>query len=110
MEREIAKEKFYAAKRRIKIWDINVDNIVISKLAKTKTDSKYCIGYLDNFIRPLVLIILKMDGYVKTFKVKDKSNKLISFRIDNQKLLEKYKANWIKTEGLTNFKLNALPV
>ena len=51
-----------------------------------------------------------MDGCVKTFKVKDKSNKLISFRIDNQKLLEKYKANWIKTEALTNFELNALPV
>ena len=29
---EIAKEKF-----AIKIWDINVDNIVISKLVKTKT-------------------------------------------------------------------------
>ena len=30
-EREIVKEKFYAAKRPIKIWDVNVDNIVISK-------------------------------------------------------------------------------
>ena len=35
-----------------------------------------------------------MSGYVKTFKVEDKKNKLISFRIDNQKLLEKYKAIW----------------
>ena len=29
--REIAKEKFYAAKKPIKIWDVNVGNIVISK-------------------------------------------------------------------------------
>ena len=36
-EREIAKERFYAAKRPIKTWDVNVDNIVISKLVKTKT-------------------------------------------------------------------------
>ena len=79
-EREIAKEKFYAAKRPINIWwDINADNTVISKLVKTKTSSKYCIGYLDKFIRPLVLIMPKMSGYVKTFKVKDKSNKLMSF-------------------------------
>ena len=44
MEREIAKDKFYAAKKPIKIWDVNVDNIVISKLVKTKTNFKYVIG------------------------------------------------------------------
>ena len=34
-----------------------------------------------------------MNGYVKIFKVieEDKNNKLISFRIDNEKPLEKYK-------------------
>ena len=37
---EIAKEKFYAAKKPTKIWDLNVDNLVISKLIKTKTNSK----------------------------------------------------------------------
>ena len=79
-EKEIAKEKFYAAKKPIKIWDVNVDNIVISKLVKTKTNSKYLIGIkFDKAIRPLVLIMPKMSGYVKTFKVKegdkDKNNK-----------------------------------
>ena len=35
-----------------------------------------------------------MNGYVKIFKVieENKNNKLISFRIDNEKLLEKYKS------------------
>ena len=47
---EIAKKKFYAAKKSLKIWDVNVDNIVISKLVKTKTNSKYLIGYLDKAI------------------------------------------------------------
>ena len=70
-EREIAKEKFYAVKKPIKIWDgVNVDNIFISKLDKTKTNSKHLIGYLDKGIEPLVLIMPKMSGYVKTFKVK----------------------------------------
>ena len=43
----------------------------------------------------------KTSGYVKTFKVKDKKSKLVSFRIDNMKLLEKYKAIWTKIEDLT---------
>ena len=29
---EIAKEKFYVVKNPIKIWDLNIHNIVISKL------------------------------------------------------------------------------
>ena len=62
------------------------------------------IGYLDKVIRQLVLILPNMIGYVKRFKVKngdkDKNNKLMSFRIDDEKLLEKYSAIWIKVEDL----------
>ena len=32
-EAKIAKEKFYAAKKPIEIWDVNVDNIAISKIS-----------------------------------------------------------------------------
>ena len=88
---EIARETFYTAKKPIKIWDVIVDNIVISKLVKAKTNSKYLIGYLDKDIKPLVLIISKMSGDVKTFKVEHKINKLMSFGIDGEKLLQKYK-------------------
>ena len=93
------------------IWDVNADNIVISKLLKTKTNSKYLIAYLDKAVRPLVLILPKMEGYIKTFKVKDsnkdKSNKLMSLHISYEKLLEKYKTIWNKIESLKNI---ALPV
>ena len=41
---------------------------------------------------------------------KGKSNKLMSFRIDDEKLLEKYKAIWTKIQNLKNIELNALPV
>ena len=51
-----------------------------------------------------------MSGYAKTFKVVDKINKLMSFCIDDEKLFEKYKAVWNKTEDLKNVKLNALAV
>ena len=84
-ETKVSKEKFYAAKKKtIKTWDGNVDNIIISKLVKTKTNSEYLIRYLDKATRPLVSIMSKMSGYVKTFKVKDgdedRNNKLMSYR------------------------------
>ena len=95
-------------KKTIKIWNVDVDDIVISKIIETKGNSKYLIGYLDEVIRPLVLILPKITGYVKTFK--QKNNKLISLRIDNEKLLRKYKTIWTKIEDLKNIELHALTV
>ena len=45
-KKKVAKENFYGA----------------------KTSSKYLIRYLDKVIRPLVLILSKMSGYVKILK------------------------------------------
>ena len=64
----LTKGKVLCCKKPIKTWEVNVDNIVISKLVKMKTNSKYLIGYLDKDIKPLVLKIPKMSGYVQTFK------------------------------------------
>ena len=103
---KVAKEDFFGAKEPIKI--------VISKLVKRKNNSKYLIGYLDEVIRPSILILPKMSGYVKRFKDKggdkNKCNKLISLHKDDEKLLEKYKTIWTKAEYLKNIELNALPV
>ena len=96
--RNISKEKFYAGNRPINIWDVNVDNIVILKLVKTKTNSKNLIGYLDKTIRPLLLIMPKMSRYLKTFKVKEGHNKLMFFSINDEKLLQKDKGIWTKIE------------
>ena len=68
-ETKVAEEKFYAAKKVIKIWDVDLNNIVISKLIKTKTNSKYLIGHLDRVMRPLVLILPKVDMF-KLLKLK----------------------------------------
>ena len=66
-------------------------NIIILNLTETNNNSKYLIGHLDDeVIEPLVLILDKMSGYVKRLKAKDgnKDNKLMSFHIDDGKLLE----------------------
>ena len=102
---EIAKEKFYVVRKPIKIWDLNVHNIVIPKLVK-KSNFKYLVGYLDEDIRPLVLIIPKMGGYVKTFKAEDKINEIMSFCVDDKKLLERYKTICKETGYLKNIGFN----
>ena len=45
-EKEKAIDTFYAAKKKktIKFWDVNVDNIVVSKLVETKISSEYLTG------------------------------------------------------------------
>ena len=109
----VAKEEFYGAKQPIKIQNVDVDNIVISKSIETKNNSKYLIEYLDEVVGPLVLVLLIMSGYDKTFKNKDmiKEN-LMSVCVDNDKVLEKYKTIWIQTkiEDLGNIELNIVPV
>ena len=110
-ETKVAKETFYGAKTPINIWDVNVDNVVIWKLVETKTNSKYLIGYLDKVIKPLVLVLSKMSGHVKTFKVKDrdkdKNNKLISFRIDDEKLLENVKPFGLRLKTCSQKQISA---
>ena len=47
---------------------------------------------------------------LKYSKSEDRNNKLMSFRIDDNKLLEKYKDILTKIEDLRNIGLNALRV
>ena len=68
------------------------------------------IVIFDENIRPLVLILPKLSryvkhlvsGYLKTLKNGDlnKNKKLMFLRVDDNKLLEKYKTIWTKTEDL----------
>ena len=60
-ESKLAKEKIYAVKQPINIWDVNVNNIIISRLIEIKTNSKYLFGYLNKVIRTLLLIFGKIN-------------------------------------------------
>ena len=74
---------------------------------ETKNNSKYLMGYLDQVIRPLVLILPKMSEHVKIFKDegedKNRKNKLLSLRIDGDNLLQKYKTIWTKIGDSKNW-------
>ena len=81
--------------KAINIWDVDVNNIVILNLIERNNNSKFFIGYLDEVIKPLLSVLPNMSGYVKAFKDKDgnKTNKLMSFSIEDENLLGKYKTN-----------------
>ena len=89
---KVAKEEFYSLKMPIKIYDVNVDNIVISKLVETKNSCKYLIGYFVKVIRPLVLLLPKMSGYIKDKDGdENKNNRLMYLCVEDDKLLKKIK-------------------
>ena len=82
------KKELYDVMKSTKIWDVDADNIVISKLIKTENNSKDLNAYLNEIISLLILISLKMNRYVTMFKFKNK--KLMSLSIDDDKPFEKY--------------------
>ena len=61
MEREVAESKSYVTKKPVKIWNVNADDIVVSKLIEIKANAKYLFGIkFDKAITPLVLIMPKI--------------------------------------------------
>ena len=65
-------------KKANKNFNVNVDNIVISKLVRTWINSKDLKRYLDEVIRLLVLIAPKISEYFKKLKYKggDKNTRI----------------------------------
>ena len=70
-----------------------------------KKSSKYLIGYNDDDIRPLCIKFPQMIGYVRCFE----SNKTMSFKIIDNKLLKKYIQIWKKVKHLLNIKSDSEP-
>ena len=55
-----SKRKLFCCKTPIEVWDVQFGYIVISKLVKTKINSKHLLRYLDKALKPFVLIITKI--------------------------------------------------
>ena len=110
-DKKINKSDFYRNTKVVKIDDIDVNKILVSKEKPygIKDSFKYFIGYIDNdFIVPLfiwalfdndfigLLKLLQMNGYVQKFE----GNATMSFKINNKKLVKKYNQIWKRVEKL----------
>ena len=63
-----------------------------------KNSFKYFLGYNDDVITPLCIKLSQMIGYVKYFD----SNKTMSFKVNDNRLLKKYTKIWEKISSLMN--------
>ena len=108
-DKKINKSVFYRNKKLFNIHDIDVNKILVSKeeLYGTKNSLKYFIGYNDDdVIRPLCIKLPQMIDYVKHFD----SNKTMSFKVDDNKLLKKYNRMWEIISNLLNIEFDSEPV
>ena len=72
-----------------------------------KSSSKYFIGYNnDDVIRPLCIKLPQMTGYLKCLD----SNKTISFKAIDNKLLKKYTKIWENVSSLMNIEFDSEPI
>ena len=107
--KNINKSNFYKNKKVFKIDDIDINKILVSKKESygTKNSLKYFIGYNnDDVIRPLCIKLPQIIGYVKHFD----SNKTMSFKASDNKLLKKYNKIWERVSSLMNIKFDSEPV
>ena len=95
-------------KKLFNLNDLDVNKILVSKKEScgTKNSLKYFIGYNDgDVIRPLCIILPQMIGYVKHFD----SNKTMSFKVSDNKLLKKCNKIWEKVGNLLNIEFDSEP-
>ena len=105
-DKKTNKSNFYKNKKLFNLNDIDVNKILLSKKESngTKNSLKYLIGYNDgDVIRPLCIILPQMTGYVKHFD----SNKTMSFKVSDNKLLKKYNKIWGKVGNLLNIEFDS---
>ena len=108
-DKKINKSSFYKNKKLFNLNDIDVNKIIVSKKESygTKSSLKYFIGYNDDdVIRPLCIILPQMIGYVKQFN----TNKTMSFKVSDNKLLKKYNKIWEKISNLWDIKFDSQSV
>ena len=95
-------------KKLFSIYDIPLNKILISKKEPygKKKSFKYFLGYNADVIRPLCIKVLQIIGYVTHFD----SNKTMSFKVNDNRLLKKYTKIWEKVSILMNIEFDSEPV
>ena len=86
------KKEFHKSKEPIDLMSVNVDQIVVSdKFKHNNEDFKYFIGYENELVRPLCIILPQMSGYIKYF---ENGSKSMSFLIKDDEMWDKYDRIW----------------
>ena len=105
-DKEVDKKTFYSSKEAILLDSVDLSKIVVSSRWKLNdTTYKYFCGYLNNDgIKPLCVILPKMNGYIDEWMDFDDGGKNMSFVTDDEKVYEKYDEIWNVVKGLLKLK------
>ena len=109
-DKEVDKKKFYSSKEAILLDSVDLSKIVVSSKWKLNDITyKYFCGYLNNdgIIKPLCVILLQMNGYIKYF---EDGGKNMSFVTDGEKVYEKYDEIWNVVKRLLKLKFTVDPI
>ena len=108
-DKEVDEKKFYSSKEAILLDSVDLNKIVVSSRWKLKDATyKYFCGYLNNnVIKPLCVILLQMNGYIKYF---DNGGKNMSFVTDDKEVYGKYDEIRNVVKSLLKLKLAASPI
>ena len=106
---EVNKTEFHESKQPIDLNLVDTDKIVISDKFKRSDDGFKCfIGYKeDDIINPLCIILTQMSGYLKHF---EKSEKNMSFMIENDIVLVKNNKNWNEIKNKLGINFHSQPI
>ena len=93
-DKKINKKDVYNNKKQFKVKDIDINKILISEPESygKRNAKKFIIGYSNDVIRPLRILLPQIIGYVKYFD----DNKTMPFLADDEKLLKEYTKVWKK--------------
>ena len=108
-DKEVDKKKIYSSKEAILLDSVDLSKIVVSSRWKLNdTTYKYFCGYLNNdVIKPLCVILPKMNRYIKYF---DNGGKNMSFVTDDKEVYGKYDEIWNVVKSLLKLKFAASPI
>ena len=117
-DKEVDKKKFFSSKESVLLYSVDLSKIVVSSRWKLNdTTYKYFCGYLNNdttesssserIIKPLCVILPKMNGYIKYF---DDGGKNKSFVTDDENVYEKHDEIWNVVKGLLKLKFTVSPI
>ena len=108
-DKKVNKKAFYKNKKPYDVYNIDTEKILVSKKESygKKGSIKHFVGYNDeDVIRPLCVKFPQMVGYVKNFN----GNKMMSFRVNDKKMLKKYNKIWDTIADLSDVQFDSHPV
>ena len=102
------KTDFYNSKKQFKVKGIDINKILISETESYGKNNakKYIIGYSDDVIRTLGILLPQMIGYVKCFD----DNNIMSFLADDKEFLKEYTKVWEKIRDVIGKKFDSEPL